>query len=94
MSERNYIYARHALQRMAERGISRKDIETVVEAGEIIRDYPDDTPYPSRLILGLRGERPLHIVAADNDSANETIIVTVYEPDPDIWNDDFRSKKA
>ena len=28
------------------------------------------------------------------DGVNETYIITVYEPDPDIWNEDFRSKKT
>jgi hypothetical protein len=60
----------------------------------VIREYADDTPHPSRLILGWRDERPLHVVAADDEDANETYIITVYEPDPDVWNDDFRSKKT
>lgn len=93
MSQRKYIFRRHALERMAERNISRADVEWVVEAGEIIREYADDMPYPSRLMLGWRDERALHVVAADDDEANETYIITVYEPDPDVWNDDFRSKK-
>jgi len=38
--------------------------------------------------------KALHVVAADVETAGETIIITVYEPDPDIWNTDFRSKKA
>lgn len=79
---------------MAERNISRDDVEYVIEEGVTIRDYPDDTPYPSRLILGWRDARPLHVVAADVEITGETIIITVYEPDPDIWNTDFRSKKA
>jgi hypothetical protein len=33
----------------------------------------------------------MNVVAADNDEANETYI---YEPDPDVWNEDFRSKKT
>jgi hypothetical protein len=94
VSDKTYIYARHAIQRMAERDITRADVESVVETGEVIRDYPDDTPYPSRLILGWKEKRPLHVVAADDDTASETTIITVYEPDPDIWNEDFRSKKS
>jgi hypothetical protein len=78
---------------MAERRVSRAEVEGVVTEGEVIKDYPDDTPYPSRLILGWSGERPLHVVAADNDEDNETIIITVYEPDPTIWTDDFRRKR-
>ncbi len=93
VSDKSYIYGRHAVQRMAERDVSRADVEFVVESGEVIRDYPDGTPHPSRLVLGWRDDRPLHIVAADDVFANETIIITVYEPNPAIWDEDFRSKK-
>jgi hypothetical protein len=59
----------------------------------LIEDYPTDTPYPSRLILGWVGARPLHVVAADNAAAQETIIVTVYEPDPLLWHPGFRQRR-
>jgi len=93
MSYDRFVFRVHAVQRMAERGITVDDVREVVLNGEVIRDYPDDTPYPSRLILGWRGDRPLHVVAADNHEAQETIIITVYQPDPDQWERDFRSKK-
>ena len=56
-------------------------------------DYPGDTPYPSRLVLGWRGGRPLHVVAAYNATDDETIVVTVYEPLTADWELDFRRKK-
>lgn len=93
MSDITYTYSGHTIRRMAERNVSRDDVESVIETGEVIREYPDDKPYESRLILGWRGDRPLHVVAADNEADNEIIIITVYEPDPNIWNKDFRSKK-
>ncbi len=83
----------HAIQRMFEREISRDDVAAVIAHGEVIRAYPDDTPYPSRLILGWRGERPLHVVAADNHDDDETIIITVYVPDTNLWESDFKTKK-
>jgi hypothetical protein len=83
----------HALQRMFERRISVDDIAAVVESGYTIENYPNDTPYPSRLVLGWRGPRPLHVVVAHNLSDNEDIVVTVYEPDPELWEDDFRRRK-
>lgn len=94
MSYDRLVFRVHAVQRMAERQITVEDVRAVVQTGEVIRDYPDDTPYPSRLILGWRGTRPLHVVAADNHDAQETIIITVYEPDPGLWEPDFRRKKA
>jgi len=79
---------------MFERGITRDDAIDVILHGEVIREYTDDQPYPSRLILGWRDTRPLHVVAADNEHGDETIIITVYEPDPALWEADFKTKKA
>jgi hypothetical protein len=58
------IFRLHAIQRMFERRISREDVRHVLETGEIVTDYPDDQPYPSRLVLGWCGERPLHVVVS------------------------------
>ena len=71
------------------RGISDGDIRHVLESGRVIRQYPDDTPYPSRLVLGWVGTMPLHVVAADNVDEHTTIIITVYVPDPAKWSPDF-----
>ena len=87
------IFRIHAIQRMFERQISPEDVRSVVESGETIQEYPDDTPYPSRLVLGWKLQRPIHIVVADNEVDNEKIIVTVYEPDPTQWADDFKRRK-
>jgi hypothetical protein len=87
------IFRIHAIQRMFERQISPEDVRSVVESGETIQEYPDDTPYPSRLVLGWKLQRPIHIVVADNEADNEKIIVTVYEPDPTQWADDFKRRK-
>ena len=83
----------HAIQRMFERQISPEDVRFVVESGETIQEYPDDTPYPSRLVLGWKLQRPIHVVVADNEADNEKIIVTVYEPDHTQWTDDFKRRK-
>lgn len=87
------VFRVHAIQKMFERGISRHDVRHVIDHGEVIREYLDDTPYPSRLMLGWREKGPLHVVAADNDADNETIIITAYEPDPLLWEADFKQKK-
>ena len=38
---------------MFERKISEDDIAIVITSGEVIKGYPDDTPYPSMIIFGL-----------------------------------------
>ncbi len=65
----------------------------MIEQGQIIERYPNDTPYPSCLLLGFVGGRPLHVVVADNAGDDETIVVTVYEPDPALWRPGFRQRR-
>ena len=90
---RRLVFRVHAIRRMFERQITPRDVRGVLETGELIEEYPNDTPYPSRLVLGWRGPRPLHVVAADVTDAWETIVITVYEPDPSRWEPGFRVRR-
>jgi hypothetical protein len=78
--------------RMRERRVTGREVETVIVVGETLRDYPDDRPYPSRLVLGRVDGRPLHVVYAVNASEQEHIVITTYEPDPSLWDAEFRRK--
>jgi hypothetical protein len=91
---RRVLFRVHAIQRMYQRGISEAEVRHVLTTGETIEDYPDDTPYPSRLTLGWYGSRPLHVVVADNLEDEENIIITVYEPDPEEWEPGFKRRKT
>ncbi|MBU0512051.1 MAG: DUF4258 domain-containing protein [Chloroflexi bacterium] len=93
MRNRGLIFRIHALQRMYKRHVSRTDVRTVLETGIVIEDYPEDKPYPSQLILGWSSSRILHVVAAHNADTNEIIVITVYEPDQDKWEADFKRRK-
>jgi hypothetical protein len=44
--------------------------------------------------LGWIGSRPLHVVLADNKPDQETIIITVYEPEVAQWEPDFKRRKS
>jgi hypothetical protein len=88
----NILFRTHAIQRMFQRNISEKDVRSILMKGETIEEYAEDTPYPSRLILGWIGQRPIHVVTANNDMDNEIIVITVYEPDRGKWSDDFKRR--
>jgi hypothetical protein len=47
---------------MFERQVSVADLRSILDAGVVIEEYPQDTPYLSRLVLGFRRLRPLHVV--------------------------------
>ncbi len=78
---------------MFERHVDVREVRDVLRSGERIANYPDDQPYPSYLMLGRSGVRALHVVAADNDEARETIVITVYEPDPDRWDTELQTRR-
>jgi hypothetical protein len=48
------VFRVHAIQRMYQRNVSEPQVRDVITTGEVVEDYPDDTPYPSRLVLGGR----------------------------------------
>ena len=88
------VFRIHAIKRMFQRRISKEDVQEVLETGETIETYPDDEPYPSRLLLGWRHMRPLHVVAAENVEFGETIVSTAYESDREEWEQDFKKRRA
>jgi len=87
------VFSVHAIKRMFERGITKADIRHVLVNGEIIKAYSQDTPYPSQLVLGWSGNRPLHVVVAIDAQAQKLYIVTVYDPDPGHWEPNLKRKK-
>lgn len=87
-------FSAHAVTRMFERGFSADDILTAIRVGQVIADYPDDRPYPSRLLLAYLGKRPIHLVVAQAPDSGVCFIVTVYSPDPLIWSADFTTRKT
>jgi hypothetical protein len=88
------LFRVHAIQRMFERGISENKVRHALEVGETIEDYSSEMPEPGRLLLGFQGKRPIHVVASENQPANEVIVITVYIPDTDKWDKDFKSRKS
>jgi hypothetical protein len=87
------IFRIHAIQRMFERRVSEETVRQVLQSGEMIEDYSDDMPSPGGLILGRRGNRPLHVVVAENSQEDELVVITIYEPDPSQWKSGSRDRK-
>ena len=90
---RRLIISRHAADEMRKDGIRLADVKLVMEHEQVIETYSDDVPYPSRLVLGWPRRKAVHIVAADIPSSHETVIITVYRPDPLLWEHGFRRRK-
>ena len=75
--------------------ISDAEVYEGVGGGEVIESYPEDRPYPSVLILGRTSSgRPLHLVCAHAQKEDRAIVITVYQPDPTRWTEDFRRRRS
>ena len=87
------LFSGHAIQRMFERGVGRDAVNAVISSGETVAEYPDDKPYPSRLLLGFVEGRPIHVVVAWDGGTGTCIIVTAYEPQPGQWEQGFTKRR-
>lgn len=87
------IMTAHVIKRCKERNIDANSIINVIMFGEIIKQYEDDKPFPSCLLLGMSIDKKyLHVVVA-SDGINLHII-TAYYPDIDEWEPDFKTRKG
>ena len=87
-----YEFSKHAVDQSILRNISLGELVESIENGKIIEDYPDDKYGPSCLILGFTNNgRPIHVQStyADREILK---IITLYEPDENLWID-FQNRR-
>ena len=92
MSEKKIFFSNHAVKQMFQRNISMEDAKFALHNGVLVNEYPDDKPYPSKLLFAMKNENPLHIVCSEIFIENTIIIITAYEPSLDIWEKDYIPK--
>lgn len=78
---------------MFERDISRKNVKSVLLSGEVIKEYAEDTPFPSILLYKKVNKRPLHVVASFNHKEKIVYIITAYEPSEEYFEHDYVKKR-
>jgi hypothetical protein len=90
-----FRFTRHAIQRMAERGIGVEMVESIVRTGLIITHYKDDRPYPSCLVLGFDADKPWHVVYSTEGIGLDAVahVITVYQPNPAEWDASLTKRK-
>ena len=93
VASNTFEFSQHALDQTVLRSIGVHEVREAVASGEVIEDYPTDKYGPSCLIFGRTSTgRPLH-VQCSYPSRPLVKVITLYEPDPDLWVD-FRTRKS
>lgn len=85
------LFLSHAIQQMCrvDRMITIKDVRDVIEKGEIIEDYPEDSRGHSCLMFVKDNKgRPIHFVCSPKE--DYLAIITAYIPDPNEWTTDYK----
>ncbi len=88
------IFSGHAVRQMFHRRIDQDEVLEVLRNGETIAEYPNDQPFPSRLLVGFSAGRPIHVVAGFDGSSGICYVITAYHPDRDLWDDGFKRREG
>jgi len=93
-AQKKVLFLPHALRQMSrpDRMISTAEIRSVIEHGEVIENYTEDTRGKSCLMLGYgESKRPLHVVCTPKE--DYLAIITAYLPEEAEWSNAFRVRK-
>ena len=77
---------------MLSRNISRSEVISVLENGEVIEYYKNDTPYARGLFLYIN-KKPIHVVASVNSQSKTIYVITAYIPALSHFLDDFKTRR-
>lgn len=93
IDEGQFEFSKHAVDQSILRQIRVREIKEAISNGQVIEDYRQDKYGPSCLVCGLtRAQRPIHIQCS-YPFRPLIKIITVYEPEPQRWNDDFTRRR-
>jgi len=88
-------WSRHALGKIACDSVTVGEIEHALQQAELVEDYlPMRRFLPDCLVLVyVAPGKPMHCVIAINEKQDYILVVTVYHPNPEEWENDWRTRK-
>ena len=88
------LWSGHATRKLLSESLRRREVEPALSACEVIEDYPWLTrTLPDCLVLAFtpNGD-PFHAVVALDVPQDRILIVTVYRPDEERWQNDWKTR--
>jgi hypothetical protein len=84
----------HAVKKLRVEGLRKIEVENSLKDCIIIEDYPvEGRPLPDCLVLRFIGYKPVHSAVAIDRDFDRILIVTVYRPSAERWEDDWKTRK-
>jgi hypothetical protein len=88
-----YRYTEHVFDKIQLIDIALGEFEGLLGKGEVIEEATGGLLITKELVLLVEWLRPLHVVVEVDESRRRETLVTVYEPYPAEWSDDFRRRR-
>jgi uncharacterized protein DUF4258 len=86
--------SRHALHELEEDALLLDLVLAATRAGEVIEDYPTDPRGPSCLVCSALGEGLwVHTVWGCDTASGIAVLITVYRPTAERWENDFKTRR-
>ena len=89
------LWSRHAIAKLVAEGLHRANVESALQTCQVIENYPTaGRPLPDCLVLGFWQGQPVHAVIAIDEDGARTLVVTVYVPSIDRWENGWKARKG
>jgi len=88
-----YLLTDHVFDKVRSLDMTLAEFEQLLGSGEIIEETELRPLEVKEVVLVIEWKRPLHVVVVVDDARHEERIVTVYEPDPDLWSPDLKRRR-
>lgn len=86
------LISEHAFDKLRLIDCTFAEFDAALDQAEVIEEIVLEVGILKELVLLIECSRPLHTVIVVDDHRREERIVTVYEPDPEQWSDDYRRR--
>lgn len=88
------LWSVHVVKKLRIERLRKTRVEESLKTCELIEDYSQEgRPLPDCLVLGFIDEEPVHIVIAIDVDFDRILIVTVYRPMKERWENDWKTRK-
>ena len=88
------LWSLHAIKKLREEGLKKTPVEESLKACDLVEDYQTEgRPLPDCLVLGFINSEPVHIVVAIDADFDRILLVTVYRPLAERWENDWKTRR-
>lgn len=87
------LISEHAFDKLQLLDCTFAEFDIALGVAEIIEESVVGPEEVKELLLLVEWTKALHVVVMVDDARQEDRVVTIYEPDPDRWSQDYRRRR-